>query len=849
MWQRDALRRLVINGDLTDDDFQDLTKICKMPHGLAEPQKVAPLEKNHIPRESKDGVAVSLEAIFHQRGVNALADDQTLNFSPSLTLVYGDNAAGKTGYIRILKSACRARGQEKILGNILSDTKPLKPAVSIKYKVGNEAVSREWNGASEDEFISRVSIFDTQCAAVYLTEKTDVAFRPLGLDLFDKLVQACRAVRKRLEDEQHSFSSNLLIPIQNQIPKDTAVAELLKNITSLTQPETVYRLMHISESEEDKLASLEQSLLDLQANDPEKLIDQLELRSRRVNSLALHIKEVEKLLSEKAVQDVLCARIDNRRKTEEAKNLREGTFPSGMLTGTGSESWVPLWASARKFSEESAYPDQSFPVVRDGAQCVLCQQNLDNESRDRLQKFESFVASTTENELRQTRETFEQQYRAFIDLNIFTEIVNETINELRIDYKSVADSIKTALEIAENRRKVILFALSEDRDIAPDCPDVKHVAGEVDALAERITERLNTLRGNADTEIQKRMTAEAQELRARKLLGQHEQSVLNEIDRKKKYAAYSLCLNDTRTNAITQKNTDVTLNVVSQKLKQSFQDELSTLNFRHMEVELEEAGGAEGVMYHKLVLTHAPNIELPRIASEGEQRCLSIAAFFAELSTADDPSGIVFDDPMSSLDYRWREDVARRLVEEAKIRQVVVFTHDVVFLLYLKRFAREQNVEQLDQHVRQLRKGAGVCEEALPWVALPVNEKIGYLKNAWQAADKLFRGDEEILKYEKEAEYLYGLLREAWERAVEEVLLNSAIERFRSSVETKRIGKITDICQEDYATLDAAMDKCSRWLPGHDQAGASRAPVPEPKELKADIKKLEDWVKVIRNRR
>lgn len=32
------------------------------------------------------------------------------------------------------------------------------------------------------------------------------------------------------------------------------------------------------------------------------------------------------------------------------------------------------------------------------------------------------------------------------------------------------------------------------------------------------------------------------------------------------------------------------------------------------------------------------------MVSEGEQRCISIAAFFAELSTADDLSGIVFDD-------------------------------------------------------------------------------------------------------------------------------------------------------------------------------------------------------------
>ena len=61
---------------------------------------------------------------FHHKGVNALAEDQTLKFAPGLTIVYGDNGAGKTGYIRILKQACRARGQEEILGNVVSGALP-----------------------------------------------------------------------------------------------------------------------------------------------------------------------------------------------------------------------------------------------------------------------------------------------------------------------------------------------------------------------------------------------------------------------------------------------------------------------------------------------------------------------------------------------------------------------------------------------------------------------------------------------------------------------------------------------------------------------------------------------------
>src|SRR5690606_37295127 len=109
-----------------------------------------------------------------------------------------------------------------ILGNVVSGRAPLTPSVAIKYKVAVEPSPREWKGGTEDEFISRVSVFDTQCAAVYLSEKTDVAFRPFGLDLFDKLVKVCKAVRVKLESERRSLSLNGLAAVQATIPEGTA---------------------------------------------------------------------------------------------------------------------------------------------------------------------------------------------------------------------------------------------------------------------------------------------------------------------------------------------------------------------------------------------------------------------------------------------------------------------------------------------------------------------------------------------------------------------------------------------------------------------------------------------------
>jgi DNA repair ATPase RecN len=847
-WQRDALRRLVVNGELSDDDIRELTEVCKGDHGLIEKVEIKPLAKEHVPERDGAVAAVSLDSIFHHKGVNALAEDQTLKFAPGLTIVYGDNGAGKTGYIRILKQACRARGQEEILGNVVSGVAPPKPVVNIKYKVGDETAVREWVGGDADEFISRVSVFDTQCAAVYLNERTDVAFLPFGLDLFDKLVKACRAVRSRLESEQRALNTNALAPIVAQIPPGTAAAKLVGNITSLTRPEAVRAVTRLSTEEEARLAFMEKSLQDLQANDPNKLVAQLNIRAGRVRALGEHLRALENSLSDAELAAVFNVRTDGRRKSEEAKRLREATFPQSLLPGTGGEQWKAMWESSRHFSEQQAYLEKAFPVTENGSKCVLCQQDLDHAAAHRLRQFEEFITSTTERELRQIRDEFARRRNAFTSLKTTTDAIEETIKELLLEHASKAEIISSAIAQSEKRRATIVAALTEDNDLPQDCAALASASGEVQSIAVEIDARIKSLRESANTEARKKMADEAQELRARVALGKHEQTILDEIENKKKIAAYGQCIDETKPTAITAKSSQVTKAVVSVRLKESFKNELKNLEFNHVEVELKEVGGAEGVFYHKLILTRNPGVEVPKIVSEGEQRCISIAAFFAELSTADDPSAIVFDDPVSSLDFEWRINVAKRLIEESKHRQVIVFTHDVVFLLALKQYAEESSIEPLDQHVRRQSKGAGVCADELPWVAMPVKGKIGFLKNRYQAAEKLSRdGNQDA--YEYEAKYLYGMLRETWERALEEVLLGGVVERYRPSVQTQKLAPLSDITDADCKTVETAMTKCSTWLPGHDKAPAARAPVPGAVELKKDIDALETWVKSIRDRR
>ena len=125
---------------------------------------------------------------------------------------------------------------------------------------------------------------------------------------------------------------------------------------------------------------------------------------------------------------------------------------------------------------------------------------------------------------------------------------------------------------------------------------------------------------------------------------------------------------------------DIADNVITPKMRDQFQSEIVRLAAEKVRVEVVRSGGQFGSPQYQVRLFANPKAKVHIVLSEGEQTCVALAAFLTELTTASHKSALVFDDPVTSLDHRWRRKVAERLIAEASDRQIVVFTHDLIFV-------------------------------------------------------------------------------------------------------------------------------------------------------------------------
>lgn len=843
-WQQHALRRLITAGNLSPQDVHEIADLA-LRETSGEPITADAAEAAQLPAARAEQSPVALIAVCDVHDVNAIADDSRLEFSPQgMTVIYGANGSGKSGYVRILRQAIRTRAPEvDVHPNVFADRGGM-PTATIVYAVGDEERSFAWSrGAVPPDELSAMTVYDRDCATVYVSRENEVAYRPFGLDLLDRLASAVESVRADLDQRRYVLRGALPDP-----QPDVAAHLRSRSLWPATYRSTLNPFLDLgnwTESDATELQSIDRAL---SADDPNARRAALTAISAGFRRAAQRCTTLSDVLGQRSPTE-LRALLQRFAAAEEARGvLAQRVSAHSVVEGVGTAAWRALWEAARDFSAERAYPQHEFPAVHEEARCVLCQQRLDEEAARRMRDFHDYVSSDLGRRADAAARALEEARTELAAVAGGAEEDAALARQLELTDAPRAALLVDYLTSARRRAELLLGAL-ESQDWDSVLETAQQPAEELEQEAARLAGEARMAAQAGDATAAARLRDRRIELRTRLWVRSNVDAITEEIDRLVTVRRIGVASGNCSTTAITNESNALTERYVTRQLATDLAAEARRLGASRVRVRMAYRG-ERGATFHRIELTNAAvrSVRVDEVLSEGEFSAIAMAAHFAEVQQAEHPSGLVFDDPVSSLDHVRRSKVADRLAEAAESRQVIVLTHDLVFLHELESAAARREVPVVVRRLKRDLQTAGIPEEGPPWHAMKVRTRFGVLETQLARARGAF-DDGDADRFAELVRYWYGLLRDTWERAVEEVLLGDVVIRFRPDVKTQSAtsNKLWLIEERDVRTLHVAMTRASALQ--HDQPQAVDDPLPEPDEMAGDLQQLRDWVRDIIDRR
>lgn len=823
-WLQYAAKLLVAKGKLDYKDIEELASTCVN-------EVLGKLDGDYslCPTVFSDPVAKSLRliSIGNIKGINALSPKKPLRFGEgNLSVIYGQNSSGKSGYVRILKHLCGARHPGKLHKNVYSTTET-KQSCSVSYEQDGKSTPYDWEAeAGTIDDLRSVDIFDTQCGHVYVTGENEVSYEPPILSFFSDLTGICEAVSRNLEDHIEKLASKK--PAFPDEYAHTVPGKWYSEISAKTHGDDIAAHCDWSQQKEEELEGIGCRLLEQAPADKAKL---LRKQNEYLNSILQKLETIHNQLSDENCQAILALKLDALQKKEAAKVAADKLFQEVPLEGIGSAVWVQLWEQARKYSQEIAYAEKPFPYIGDGSLCVLCHQPLSEIAKKRVHSFEDYVKGEMQKDAENSQKAFQQAIAEIDDVPLAGGL--KPVTDAAGLPQEVYSDLLGLYEMMKVRKEGIVGeSLTPLPDIAAWVDATKQLSSSNSELAKKYDE-------DAQKDTRSVLNARRLELEATKWLSQQRKPIEEELMRLRSLKMLQSASKLTNTKGLSLKKGELAESLITEAFVKRFNDELANLKAARIKVELVKTKVAKGRVLHCLRLKGAYDGTISDVLSEGEYRMISLAAFLADVIGKAHAAPFVFDDPISSLDQDFEEAVVRRLVSLAKDRQVIVFTHRLSLLGLIQDYSKQEGIEPEVVCIRREAWGTGEPGDTPLFAKKPEKALNALLDGRLaQARKALEEHGQEV--YTPLAKALCSDFRILLERMIECELMADVVQRYRRAVTTMgKIGKLAHITEADCKYFDEMMTKYSTYE--HSQPGEAPVELPNPDELKADFEALKKW--------
>ncbi len=814
-WEKYLLCEILSGRDIDEATIKKAERFLLEQAGLKKESDHPELEyPTHVEDDRPKGHLTKISGTKH---INRLENDQHIEFSPSLTICFGENGSGKSGYARVLGCAGVSKGDNKVLPDVTDEACYLeKPTLTIHYQEHSGPLHQiAYDCSSSLPELSWIRAFDAMSVKTHLGTN-DFTLEPAGLWCLSRLAELTDQVREKCRERIQTYRTEKQFSSRFD-DKETDIAKMVDNLTSESNLQEITQATRLTASQSKNLIALPGKISKLRKGDHKKLISGLDESIQTIQAFNDSLVQARDSLLQ-AVPTCKHALSLVAEAEEAVKAVGIDQFQTDYFKSVGSAAWLQFIRAAHDVAIEES-DDEQYPSKTD--KCILCNQALSEEAAERMALLWTFIQGESQNRL----EAFKQ---ALADLITYFQNINIPIfDETTVAYSIVKNRIPDEIEPIESFLECCATVKEQSLSILSGNTPSSHgsigLPIQLSALLQDLAKEKEQFEKTDTDKLLSEMEKELALLRSKETLKILAGDVLKHIVGLKKATRLEQSLGTT--GKITRQSGKLFDDLVARGYVDLFRRYLACFD-RELKVDVNyKSRKIDGKIFKARELhisnlsksAKADKVRTEHVLSEGEKRAVTIADFISESMLDDNCCCVVYDDPVTSLDHHWKESMAYALAEQSIHKQVIVFTHDLPFLSELFQAVEEIGVEMRNHWIEGRSKPGLVFNDNSPGC-------VEDFYNNTNMVDKWIAKTETAPPAEHEHYVRSGFaaLRSCYEWLIIKKILGGVVKRFKVQIVPSALSEV--VCPPELAKqVMAKHHEISAFIEGHLPSDESQA--------------------------